>query len=926
MTHLRYIFIIFTLLTPFITAAQSIPQDDQVVKGVLNNGLTYYIKQNNTPQSKVELRLVINAGSAIEDEQQRGLAHFMEHLAFSGTRDFPGLKLIDTLEGVGVRFGKELNAYTSFDETVYMLPIASENVDLGLNILVNWAHYFALTEEAIDRERGVILEEMRLGNDSRMRLQSQYMPVQFGGSPYPNRLPIGIEDVVKNSPYSEFSNFYNTWYRPDLMAVIAVGDINPIEIEKKIKQLFNVKSNKTIYKERGSYFPTEHKEPKVVIATDKDRKSCSVEIMYKHKAKRINNITDYKESLKDDLYRTMMLDRLDIVQDRSITPFYDAEISYSSHFRFIDTYSMFALCSLQDVKSTIEILLDENERVRRYGFTQDELDLNKKKLVAKYQRWYNERDKTASDLIADLFQVSYLLDQPIPSSEWEYEIVNQFIKELSLDEMNRLCNQYTTDENCVITIIGPDSENSYPAETELKLLLNEVKNKSLDHFVGVANVESLFNKKVKKGECYSQQNIDSIGVVKFTLSNGLTVILKPTEYKNNEILFRSTSNGGYGMYPKDQAISAVNATLIQDNSGVNEINNIQLRRLMTGKNIAIKQYLTFSHESMWGRSSIDDIETLFQLINLYHTEPYFNDLAYKKLVNKSKVDYSYLRNTASSSYDYRVDSLMNGGDFRTSPWPIEEELNKIDLNISKKIYKDRFSNAAGFTYMFVGNIEIKKFKSLIEKYIASLPVNSSKITATDFKPYIPQGGLVDYYKKGDADKATVKIRFAKKEDKTKSYNKASYDAFVEILGSRLFESMRMDMSGVYGVSVTGDIPIFHISYSKLNLAFGCDPNMCNALIERLNIDLKELWTNGPTQEEVDKVKEKLRVALESYYHSNAFSLNQLMESVREDKLPLTYNSQMKQIELITIESIMEAAKLNVDIDKGNYFIHLPINE
>ncbi len=919
----RYFLLIISALAPLLLPARSIPQDRELLKGKLECGLTYYIKHNSTPQNKAELRLVVNAGSALESESQQGLAHFMEHLAFSGTRDFPGLQLIDTLESVGVRFGKELNAYTSFDETVYMLPIAVENVDLGLNILANWAYHFALTDQAIDRERGVIIEEMRMGNDAGMRLQAQYMPVIFGGSPYPVRLPIGKEEVIKNAPYKEFENFYNTWYRPDLMAVIVVGDIDPQEIESKIEELFNVESKECIYKKRGIYFPTEHREPKVVFATDDERRGCSVEVLYKHKAKRINSVVDFKAALKDDLYRTMMLDRLEIVEDRSEIPLYESEMSYSSHFRFIDTYSMFARCASPHVKQTIETLVRENERVRRFGFNQQELDLNKNKIVAKYQRWYNEGDKMPSDIVADQYQVSFLMGQVAPSAEWEYNTVKEFAREVSLKEMNRLCDKYTTDKNCVISVIGAPSDE-YPSAEELKSLLSSIRKTELEPFVGVPNRSVLFDKSVDSGKCIEREEIDSIGVVRFTLSNGLNVILKPTQYKNNQILFRSTSNGGYGSYSSDEAISAVNATLIQDYSGVNGINNIQLKRLMADKDIAIKQYLTFSHEAMWGRSSTADVETLFQLINLYHTQPYFNDSAFKKFIHKNKEDYSYLLNTPNTKFDYRVDSLMNGGDFRCSPWPIAKELAKIDLNICKKIYNERFSNAKGFTYIFVGNIDIEEFKPLIEKYIASLPVDNSKTSTSTYKPYIPAGGIIDYYREGDVDKATVKIRFVKEQAEHQEYDRASYKAFVDILNSRLFEAMRVEMSGVYGVAVAGDAPLYHNSFSKLNLTFSCDPQMCDQLLDRLKLEIHNLWSNGPTEDEVQKVKEKLRVALTSDYHSNAYALSELLDNIRDDKLPATYNTQAQSIEKITAQSITEAAHLNVDADKGNYFIHLPI--
>ncbi|MEG1585721.1 MAG: insulinase family protein [Bacteroidales bacterium] len=904
--------------------AARIPDAHNFTKGRLSNGLTYFIQQNSNPEKKTELRLVVNAGSALEEDSQRGLAHFLEHMAFSGTRDFPGKLLIDTLQSIGVSFGKELNAYTSFDETVYYLPIPSDHLSLGMQILANWAFYLTLTEESIDRERGVILEEMRLGKGSRTRLQEQYMPVLFKGSPYAYQFPIGTQEVIQNFQPEELRKFYKKWYSPQNMAVIIVGDIHPEEAEKKLRQyMCQDMPNKATKFERPAYYPEKQKGGTVVIATDPEKRNCSVEVCYKHPAKRIRTTKAYKEFLIDKLYASLLTDRLEALKDSSSIYFSDADIAYSPHFRFIDTYSLFATCDPKDVLPVLDLLVKEKERAKIFGFLPSELERHKQKLQAKYQRWYNERSKTASDHFADNYQVSFLLDQPEPGIQWEYEFIRDNLAHISAKDIQKAAYRYSSVSDYVITIVGPEETDfEYPTTDQLLSFTESTTKPGIKPYQEEEGIKSLMTVIPAKGTIVKEEFIDSLNLIKWNLSNGLNVILLKTDYKDNEILFRSTAEGGYSNVAETDIMSAVNATRIQDESGVNGLTNLQLKQLMTGKDLAITQSISFYHESMWGRSAPSDLTSLFQLIHLYHVSPYFKENAFLKLIRKDKLTYSYLKQTPESCFNYYVDSIMNQGDFRKSPWPLPECLDQVDLKKSASIYESRFGNCAGFTFIFVGNIPEDKIRDLTETYLCSLPVDPAakpgyKAPQTD--KALPEA---HYFRKGKEDKATVKVRFVKPGVK-KEAESENFTAFVDILNNRLFSVLRLEMSGIYGVHVSGKTPDTMLPYYSLNLDFGCDPARAEILLERMNQEISQLWKDGPTQDEVERYKEKSRIGLQSAQRSNANSLSMIFKAVRNKQLPATFNTLLSRIEEITPESIQKNAAAFLNPQEGISFIHLP---
>ncbi|MDO5570446.1 MAG: insulinase family protein [Bacteroidales bacterium] len=915
-----YVIILF-VVNIFGCFSKDIPSDPNTVKGKLKNGLTYYIRENNYPENKVVLRLVVNAGSALENENQRGLAHFLEHMAFSGTKDFPGSLLIDTLQSVGVRFGKELNAYTSFDETVFYLPISSDKVDLGMRIVSNWAFHLNLADKTIDRERNVILEEMRLGSSSRTRLQNQYLPVIFDGSPYPNRLPIGTAEVIAGFEYNALRSFYKKWYRPELMAVIVVGDIKTDEAKKLLDKYFESDYKPTKKSVRPTYYPKVNKKIKSVIATDQEKKNCSVEVICKHPSKRIKTENDYKSNILDKLYSRMMDNRLEADCDTSDMNISGAEISYSKHFRFIDTYSLFALCDIDEVNSAFRFLVDEHNRVLKYGFSNNELEQAKKALIASYTKWYRERDKTASEDYADSFQTSFLYSQNDPGIEWEYEFVNKILPTINVSELNSLASSYMKKKERVIVITGPDNKN-YPKEEDLKNYLLKGNN-DIVPFKEDDAVDELMSRKPEKGSIIKEQKIDSLNIVKWTLSNGLNVYLSKTDFKDNEILYRATSDGGYSNVNDQDVMSAVNATRIQDESGVNGINNRQLKHLMSGKNIAITQSISYYFESMWGKTTPDDLESLMQLINLYHVSPYFDNKAASKMIKKNKSDYSYLKSTPQTCFDYFVDSIMNGGNFRMSPWPLISELEKVNFEKSMDIYKDRFSNAAGFNYIFVGNIDFDKMRDYVETYIASLPVApDSKKRIKKWLPENPKTNVTYIKNINNEDKSTVKIKFRKYSGYNR-FDAAGFDAFIDILNSRLFQSLRMEMSGVYGVSVVGGVNPLLNNDASLNLTFGCNPSMADSLLNRTLFEINKLWSEGPTVDELNRYKEKTRVSINSETNSNAATLTSVYSALRMKQLPYTTEYKLKETEQIDINSVINSARKYLDPEESIRFILMP---
>lgn len=903
--------------------SQKVPLDKNVKVGKLENGMTYYIRHNAVPAQKAELRLVFNAGSILETEEEQGLSHFLEHMSFTGTSSFPGTELVNKLEGIGVHLGRELNAATFFEETVYYLPIPVEHLDLGLHILQEWAMNLALTEKAIDRERGVIIEELRLGKGASTRIREQYLPVLFKGSDYPRRLPIGKEEVIANFPYDVLRNFYKKWHRPDLTSIIVIGDIDPVAVEKSIKEKFAAYAMPAKVEKRTHHYVPDHKDLRVVVATDKETSGCSVEISYKHKPQSIITQKEYLKNICHSLYTSMVDARLSEQTEQGKVPFSEAEIGYSNYFRDVDTYSCYARCAPDKVTETLTALADENERINRYGFSATELERAKKKLLAKYYRWYEERDKTASDLYADECQVNYLSGTPMPGIDFEYHFLLNALPIVSVDMVNKLASEYMTKKNRTIVITGPQDRSHYPTDDELRAILEEAPHRNIEPYDEGEIVNELMNFTPEAGTLVAEKYFPDTHITEWTLSNGVKVVIKPTDFKNNQILFRATSDGGYSMFDSADDMSALYATRIQDESGVNGINNIQLRRLMVGKDISITQSLVLYNESMSGKCGTQDIKDFLQLVYLYQTAPYFDKAAFERVMQKERTEYAHLLDNPDQFFGYEIDKIMSNGNSRRLLWPTPDNLDRASFEKAVEIYKSRFGNAAGFTYIFVGNVDLEALKPFVLTYLGGLPANASAKSSYVEQNFVTPVGPKEYvFHKGKDNKVNVNLRFAKKVPWDKN-TEFCYNSFIDILNSRLYESMRIEMSGVYGVHVSGSLSKLHDDYAKLNLAFGTNKEAYEKLCDRAVLEINKLITDGPTQEEVERVKQKKRMSLEADLKLNATWLLDIFHAYRNQEEVDSDSIQREQIEALNPDNIRKAGADCIDTSTVMKFVLLP---
>ena len=606
--------------------SQPIPADPNIIIGKLDNGLTYYIKHNNKPEQRIELRLAINTGSICETDGQQGLAHFVEHMCFNGTKNFPSNKMVNMLEEMGVKFGAELNAGTSFDQTVYMLKVPTDSIEWinrGFQILEDWAHQVSMDESEIDKERGVIVEEWRLGLGAQDRMMAKYIPVLFKGSKYAERLPIGKVDVLQSFPYDTLRAFYLSWYRPDLIAVVVVGDIDPVLAEEKVKEYFG-RIPKAINPKPRIEFPIPgNAEPLISVVTDKEAPGFSAMILFKHP--KSDNITysDYRAQLMRSLFTGMLNNRLQEIGQKPESPFLYAGSGYGSFIgRSIDVYSLQFAAKENQIEKSIEVVLNENERVLQFGFTATELDRQKKDLLSMYENYAKESDKTESVSYADEFVRNYLDQECIPGILKEFDIVKEYLPGITLEEINILGKKWTTDENVIALITAQDKEGvNVPTEKQVLEIIKSVRNKKVEAYVDKVSDAPLLAEMPVPSKVVKRAENNTFGFTELTFGNGVHMILKPTDFKNDEIVLSAFSPGGSSLYPDADIMSATLAPSIVSQSGLGEYDLIGLQKKLSGNTAKLNPYINELREGVNGSCSPKDLETMLQLNYLYFTSP-----------------------------------------------------------------------------------------------------------------------------------------------------------------------------------------------------------------------------------------------------------------------------------------------------------------
>ena len=740
-----------------------LPVDQNVRIGKLPNGLTYYIRKNSLPEKRVELRLAVNAGSILEDDDQQGLAHFTEHMSFNGSKHFEKNELISYLQSVGVKFGSNLNAYTNFDETVYKLMIPTENaevVDKAFYVLEDWAHNLTFDPKEIEKERGVILEEWRIGRGASQRFRDAYYPVLFNNSQYGKRLPIGKKEVIEHFKPERLVSFYKEWYRPDLMAVIVVGDINVDQYEQLIKKHFGAIQAPKKARPRTYFEVPDHAGTLYSITADKEAMQTQVYVYMNKNHKDETTLGDYRNFIMEKLYYFMMNQRLGGLARSANPPYMYAKSGFENIARTKDAFSITMRVEDNGVEQGLKAALTEVERAKRFGFTQPELDRAKKSITMMYDRAINENDKSLSDGYASELIRHFLVKEPIPGIAFEAAFAKNQLPLITLDEINEFDNTFLRDSDRAVIVTGPEKEGvTMPTEKRLREIVDDIAKTELQPYVDKAKAFVWPGDKPTPGKVVKETKDKANGMTVLTLSNGVKVWMKPTNFKNDEVYVAAYSKGGNSLVSDFDYYSALYAGTLLGESGIANLTKDDMVKAFAGKDVSVKPFLNTNYEGVTAKGTPKDLETLFQLTNLYFTQAKIDSLATSKFISKTKVSINALKQNPQKFFGSEVAHLLSCNHPRGGGFLSDADFDKINFKRAEAVLHDRFANAADFAFVVVGSFDMDKTKSLLETYIASLPANSGRETCKDLGIRPPKGNVEKTVRKGTDPKCMVQLNF-----------------------------------------------------------------------------------------------------------------------------------------------------------------------
>jgi zinc protease len=911
-----------------INVASKIPIDTSVKIGKLPNGLTYYIKKNVKPEKKVELRLVVNAGSILEEENQLGLAHFMEHMNFNGSKHFPKNDLVNYLQTIGVKFGADLNAYTSFDETVYILPIPAEKqeiIEKGFTVLEDWAGGALLTDEEINKERGVVLEELRSGKGSQERMRNQYFPKLLNGSKYANRIPIGKEELLKSFKPDVLRKFYHDWYRPDLMAVIVVGDIDPKEAEAKIKAHFSALKNPTPAKPRPAIIPIAARQKEEAFSvSDKEGEQTQIEIINYIKPSKDQILWgDYKFNLVRDLFGEMFNQRLEELTQKANPPFLFAYTGFGEFIRGYESFSSTAIAGKGDIKQSIEALVTETERVKKFGFTAAELERAKVSTLNNYERSLKEKGKTNSSQVLGEYLRNFLSKEPIPGIDAEYAFVKQILPEIKLDDVNKLTKDLDAGQKKFVLVTGPEKRDvPVPSNESLLALVDNTSKLDVKAYEEKKVASSLIDKIPSAGKIISETKDEDLGTVKLVLSNGVSVVLKSTNFKNDEIVLNSYRFGGSSLYPADDKFSAAFSAPIVTEMGVKDLTPVDLQKYLSGKTVRVSPMIAETSEGFSGTSSVKDFETMLQLIYLYATQPRKDDALFTSFISKQKTFMSGIFENPNFAFQDTLNKVLSQNHPRALGFPHAEDFDKVNENKAFDIFKERLGNADGLNFYIIGSLDIEKLKPLIAAYLGSLPSQPAVHEFKDLGVRSPKGVVKFNFKKGKEQKSLAVLNFAGETNYDADEN-TKLQAAIEVLQIKVIEKLREEMGGVYGASVRGGLT--KNPYGKYNISFNipCGPENVNKLIAATLELIENLKKDGPSEVDLAKVKETWKKKYQEDIKTNNYWVSSLMAAETNKVDAKRILNFEKRVDAITIDDVKKAAQKYFDLNNYVTGVLLP---
>ncbi|MEP6795232.1 MAG: insulinase family protein [Saprospiraceae bacterium] len=810
----------------------SIPKDPSVRIGKLANGLTYYIKANRKPENRAELRVAVKAGSMQEDPDQQGLAHFTEHMAFNGTTHFSKNELVNYLESVGTRFGPDLNAYTSFDETVYMLQVRTDlqdQFDKGMLILRDWAGSVTFDDKEIDKERGVVISEWRSGLSPDQRMSQKSLPFEYYKSRYAERLPIGNPDIVKNASYDVVRRFYKDWYRPDLMAVVVVGDFDVDKVEAQIKTQFgDLVAPPVIRTKEPETFPP-HDETFARVITDPEATNSGIQIAYKHKFNQVENILDYRDRLVYNLYNRMLGRRLTEISRQANPPFIFGYSGYGQDVGELSTYNSFASAEAKNIQRAFKTLLEENQRVLLHGFTDTELDREKASLMRQAEQNVLEQDKQESGRIVGRLIANFLTDAPMPDAAQTLEMYKSLMPSISNFEIGQLASKWITDKNRVIIVTGPDKDKTLlPDSTTLVTMLKDVSQEQIPAYVDIDVSAPLLAGSFPVKPVLSFTHDTNLDVYHWEFANGVHVTAKPTTFKNDEILMSAYSPGGTSLYDLNKYPSARSASAVINSSGLGTFDATALDKKLSGLRVGVTPFIQERYEGLSGSSSVADKETMMQLIYSYVTVYRKDTVALSSFVSREKSRYMNLLANPQNWFFDKLARITSSNNPRRGFPPIES-YDKINMDDIISIYHDRFADVSDMDFFFVGNFDIDSLQLLTSRYLAALPGGGRKENWKDVGDRYPAGVVDSTFNRGEAPKSLVQIIFHGAD----TFNPDSayvLQSLIDIARIKLREELREDKGGVYGVAVSGGQSKYPVNQYSIQISFNADPPRTNELI------------------------------------------------------------------------------------------------
>lgn len=899
------------------------PVDSAIIGGTLPNGVRYFVRRNERPAKRAELRLAIGAGSILEDDTQRGIAHYVEHMAFNGTRRFPKQQIVAFLERSGMRFGADLNAYTSFDETVYQLQIPTDTAALlntALDVLQDWASAISFDSTEFERERGVIVEEWRLGRGAGQRIADRHFAEQFRGSRYAERMPIGTKESLDGATVAAARRFYADWYRPDLMTVVAVGDFDAAAVVQAIRARFGALRSPAAPRPRVVYGAPDHADTRVVISSDKEFPQSLVQADWVLPPRPRGTVAAWRAGVVSRIYNALIGQRFGELSQRESTPFAFAYAGIGSLVPAADAFTAAAVVKESRFTDALTATLAELERARRFGFTATELERQKVSLMRAFERGVSEASKTESRIYAEQLTAHALRQGPIASAAQVLQLATRLLPGITLDEVNHAADQWMPERNRTIAVGAPQRPDiTLPTDSALRAVFARVHDEPLVAYVDSAANQPLVAVPPTPGRITATRTIADLGITEWTLANGIRVLLKPTDFKNDQVLFSGRRPGGYSLLDNaDHNVATLSDFVL---GGAGDFSENQLRRMLTGKIANAGVAVGENGEAAYGSASPRDLPTMFELFWLQATAPRLDTALFNAGRAMMKAEMQNSRNTPEQAFGDTVDVVLANYNPRFRLFQ-PEQLDSLDVRRAYALYRQRFASFTGFTFYLVGNFTLDGIRPLVERYLGALPTGGPVETFVDRGIRPPTGVVSRIVHKGTAPKAYSRIIFHGAFEYSWEH-RLELDALQQLLDMRLRDALREDKGGTYGVGVSAMGSWIPYARYSLSLSFGSAPERVEELAAAAFAVIDSVKRTGPSADEMAKIRETFLRAHETGLRENAAWLRWMSdhdEDGRDQHATVQYPAL---VERLTPDQLRDAARRYLDLTQYARFTLLP---